>query len=289
MVPLIDNAEVFRQFVDLLPFGAYIADPARKVLYWNRRAEQITGFLAHDVVGHSCAEGILEHCTPGGAGVCDSERCPLLRVIREGQPAESRLSLRHRQGHRVPVLVRALPLRDEDGHITAIAEVFQEETVGPDGLCWITENIDRFDPQMGLPSIAASRAQLQMSLAHGLTESAVFMIELERLHELAVRRGREMTHVALRALGQTLSRMLNMPHYLGCWTDSRLLAVVPHCDPPRMELIGRQLEDAGSTCHVVWWGERVPLYAKVTATSLIEHETIDATLARLESTKAGEK
>jgi PAS domain S-box-containing protein len=50
-VCIFDNAELFRQFVDLLPFGAYIADPHHKFLYWNRRAENITGFLAQEVVG----------------------------------------------------------------------------------------------------------------------------------------------------------------------------------------------------------------------------------------------
>lgn len=288
-MPLFDNAEIFRQFVDLLPFGAYIADPARKILYWNRRAEQITGFLAQEVVGHNCAEDILEHCTHGGAGVCDSERCPLLRVVREGRAAEARLFLRHKAGHRVPVLVRTLPLRDEQGRISSVAELFQEETVGPDGLCWITENIDRFDSQMGLPSVTASRAQLQMSLAQEEIRYAAFVIELDQLQEMAVRRGREMTNVALRALGQTVSRMLTMPHYLGGWADSRLLVVVPHCNPKRMETIARMLQEAGSACNVVWWGERVPLAAKVKATLLETHESIDSTLARLESTGRGEK
>ncbi len=286
---LFDNAEIFRQLVDLLPFGAYIADPTRKILYWNHRAEQITGFLAQEVVGRSCAEDILEHCTHGGAGVCDSERCPLRRVMREGRPGEARLFLRHKAGHRVPVLVRALPLRDEQGPLSAIAEVFQEETVGPDGLCWVTENIDRFDAQMGLPSVAASKAQLQMSLAHEEIHSAVFVMELDQLQEMAVRRGREMTNIALRALGQTLSRMLTMPHYLGCWTDSRLLMVVPHCNQRRMESIARMLQEAGSACNVMWWGERVPLQAKVKSTLLEAHETIDSTLARLEPTRTGEK
>ena len=286
---LFDNTGVFRQFVDLLPFGAYIADPSRKILYWNRRAEQITGFLAHEVVGHSCSEDILEHCTHVGTGVCDSERCPLLQVVRQGRPAESRLFLRHKGGHRVPVLVRALPLRDEQGHLHSIAEIFQEETVGPNGLCWITENIDRFDPQMGLPSVTASKAQLQLSLSQEEIRSAVFVIELDQLQEMAVRRGREMTNIALRALGQTLSRMLTMPHYLGGWTDSRLLAVVPHCNQKRLESIVRMLQEAGSACDVVWWGERVPLRAKVTATLLEAHETIDSTLARLGSIRTGEK
>jgi hypothetical protein len=180
-------------------------------------------------------------------------------------------------------------LRDEQGHLSSIAEVFQEETVGPDGLCWITENIDRFDAQMGLPSVIASRAQLRMSLAQEEIRSAIFVIELDQLQEMAVHRGREMTNVASRALGQTLSRMLTMPHYLGCWTDSRLLAVVPHCDRDRMESIAGMLQDAGSACNVVWWGERVPLRAKVKATLLQPHEPLDSTLARLESNWAGEK
>lgn len=286
---IFDNAEVFRQFVDLLPFGAYIADPRRKVLYWNRRAEQITGFLAHEVVGRSCADGILEHCTPGGSGACDSGNCPLVRVVREGQPAESRLFLRHKQGHRLPVLVRALPLRDEHGKMTAIAEVFQEETVGPDGLCWITENIDRFDPQMGLPSIMASRAQLQLSLSHEEIHTVVFTITIEKLRDLAINRGREMANVAIRALAQTVSRLLTMSHYLGCWTEARLLVVVPHCHPDLMESLTQKLKDAGSSCGVVWWGERVVFKVAVNATMLEPQETLESLLARLEPQELGEK
>ena len=281
-MPLRDNPEIFRQLVDLLPFGAYIADPERRVLYWNRRAEQVTGFLSQEVVGHSCAKGLLEHCTPSGSGVCNSGSCPLARVIRDGQAAESRLLLRHKQGHRVPVLVRAIPLRDENGKIAAVAEVFREETVGPDGLCWVTENIDRFDQQMGLPSVSASRAQLRLSLAQEQIQTAVFLIEIERLQEMATRRGREMTNIALRALGQTVSRQLTMPHYLGGWPDSRLLAVIPHCDHSQLDFLTRTLEESGSSCHVMWWGERVAFRVKVLATCIEPQDTFDSLLVRID-------
>jgi PAS domain S-box-containing protein len=281
MVTVFDNPELFQQLVDLLPFGVYVADGERRIRYWNQRAAQITGYLAQEVVGRSCAQGLLEHCTPSGSGVCDSAHCPLGRVLRDGQAAESRLLLRHKQGHRVPVLVRAIGLRDGNGKITAVAEVFREETVGPSGLCWVTENIDRFDPQMGLPSVSASRAQLRLSLSQEEIYTAVFVIEIENLLEMATRRGHEMTNVGLRALGQTVSRLLTMPHYLGCWPDSRLLAVVPHCHRKQLDSLTKTLEEAGSCCNVMWWGERVTFRVKVISASIEPKETFESLMARL--------
>jgi GGDEF domain-containing protein len=286
-VSALDNAALFRQFVDQLPFGAYVADLGKKVLYWNRRAEQISGFLAQDVVGRSCADAILEHCSPGGSGVCASGSCPLARVIRDGSPAEARLFLRHKEGHRVPVLVRALPLRDDSGKIVAAAEVFQEESVGPDGLCWITEHIDRFDQEMGLPSEVASRAQLQLSLSLPQVPAAVFLIQIDNLRHLATSRGREMANAALRAVAQTTTRLLNMPHYLGMWTNSRLLAVIPNCSCELMLVIARTLEDAGSRCQITWWGERVSYQVSVRPLMLEQNESLDELLPRLDPHDAG--
>ena len=286
---VLDNPAIFREFVDLLPFGAYLVDTRRHILYWNHRAEQITGFLAQEVVGRNCPEGLLDHCAPGGSGVCNSEHCPLVRAMREGRPAESRLFLRHKEGHRVPVLVRALPLRDEHGRLTAIAEVFQEESVGPDGLCWITEDIDRFDKQMGLPSSAATRSQLQLSLSRMNIRSAAFVIEIEDLVQLVLHRGRELANVALRALAQTTSRMLTMPHYLGCWPASRLLVVVPNCESDCLEQLKSSLEDTGRSCSVTWWGERVQFRVRVRACMLEQPESLESLLLRLDPESAGEK
>lgn len=283
----LDNAAVFRQFVDLLPFGAYIVDPARRVLYWNQRAEQITGFLSQEVLGRTCGETLLDHCAPGGVGVCSSAACPLAIAQREGRSTEARLFLRHKEGQRVPVLIRTIPLRDENGRVRAVAELFQAESVGPDGLCWISEHIDRFDREMGLPSAAASRAQLQLSLSRSDIQTAAFVVEIERLRDMAVNRGREMANVALRALAQTVSRLLTMPHYLGCWPDARLLAVVPNCGPELLQTVAESLENTGSACGVTWWGERVVCRVRVRATVLHQTDTLESLLNRIDPAESG--
>lgn len=35
-----------------LPIGIYVLDKEQRVRFWNRGAEQITGYLAHEILGH---------------------------------------------------------------------------------------------------------------------------------------------------------------------------------------------------------------------------------------------
>ena len=48
--------------------------------------------------------------------------------MHDGQDRQARVYLRHRGGHRVPVSVRALPLRDAAGKITGAVETFTDDT-----------------------------------------------------------------------------------------------------------------------------------------------------------------
>src|SRR6202171_4736059 len=48
---LLDNPKLFRHLVEDLPVGIYIVDRERRIRFWNRGAEHLTGHLAHGVVG----------------------------------------------------------------------------------------------------------------------------------------------------------------------------------------------------------------------------------------------
>jgi PAS domain S-box-containing protein len=281
-VSCLQAVSTFQQFADLLPFGAYIVDPARKIVYWNRRAEQITGFLAQEVVGHSCDGDLLVHCGASGLVLCSCPQCPLLEVLRSGQSKQKHLYLQHKQGHRVPVLVRVLPLRDEHGRIEALAEIFQEESAGPEGLCWITEKAQRVDPELGIASMATTREQVELSLALPRVGLAAFLLTIEGLSDLSRSRGSEIVLLSLRALVQTVSHLLTMPHFLGRWTNQRLLALVPNCDYESLSELKLKIEAAGSACAVVWWGDRVSSHVSVRATIVQPDDSLEALMFRLD-------
>ena len=46
----------YKTVVDSLHDGLYFVDRNRVITYWNKAAEEISGFSAAEVVGRSCAE-----------------------------------------------------------------------------------------------------------------------------------------------------------------------------------------------------------------------------------------
>ena len=116
------------RLLDALPEGAYITDRDRRILYWNKAAERITGWASAEVIGRSCFENILCHIDKDGHPLCGKEYCPLHRSIVTEQPGELPLLIyaQTKSGRRVPVEVTVAPLRDEAGHVVGGVELFRD-------------------------------------------------------------------------------------------------------------------------------------------------------------------
>jgi phosphoserine phosphatase RsbU/P len=116
------------EILDALADGAYITDTSRKILFWNRAAERITGWSAKDVVGHRCSENILVHVDKDGHQLCGEEHCPLHRAMMTGEQSREPLLVfaQHKEGRRIPVEVSVAPLPAGDGQILGGIEIFRD-------------------------------------------------------------------------------------------------------------------------------------------------------------------
>jgi diguanylate cyclase (GGDEF)-like protein/PAS domain S-box-containing protein len=121
---LINNQD-FYEILENLYDGLYITDLQRRILFWNKAAERITGFSSEEVIGKSCADDILCHVDEAGCNLCENN-CPLSTTIKSGLPHESEIYLRHKQGHRVPVSVRVTPRFDDNGKVIGGIELFSD-------------------------------------------------------------------------------------------------------------------------------------------------------------------
>ena len=84
-----------RSIVDSLSDGVYVCDLDRRITYWSRAAERITGWAAADVLGRQCFDNVLCHIDKDGHLLCGEEYCPLHRSIVTG--TGSRAFNAHRQ------------------------------------------------------------------------------------------------------------------------------------------------------------------------------------------------
>jgi len=121
-----EKERFYKALLDNLYDGVYFVDRDRKITYWNKAAEHITGYKAEDILGRPCYDNILRHVTPDGEQLCLGE-CPLEKTKQDGKMREAHVFLHHKEGFRLPVWVRTTPIRDEAGNIMGAVEVFNSE------------------------------------------------------------------------------------------------------------------------------------------------------------------
>jgi PAS domain-containing protein len=103
-----EDPETYRTILESLQTGICVVDLRRKLLLWSDGAEQITGYLRHEVVGHECADNLLPHCNQAGCEMC-GDHCPLKAATREFNPVESLGFLHHKPDTGLRYTCGALP------------------------------------------------------------------------------------------------------------------------------------------------------------------------------------
>jgi PAS domain S-box-containing protein len=153
----VGSDEFYKQLLDNLYDGVYFVDRDRRITYWNRAAEKLTGFSADEVVGRSCFDNILNHVDACGTDLCHG-RCPLSFTMEDGCSREADVFLRHKRGHRVSVSVRATPISDDQGRIVGAIEIFSDNSAKLSA----QENSVRLEQALGRLDLA--NAQLRTEL-----------------------------------------------------------------------------------------------------------------------------
>lgn len=116
------------QILESINEGLYVTDTSRRIVYWGKGAERITGWPASEVVGKRCHEGVLCHIDKDGHQLCGEEHCPLHRSMVTAQSSIVPITVfaRTKDGGRVPMQVRVAPLLDRDGRVTGGVETFRD-------------------------------------------------------------------------------------------------------------------------------------------------------------------
>ncbi|MCL5270747.1 MAG: SpoIIE family protein phosphatase [bacterium] len=124
--------------LDSISDGVYVTDLDRRIIYWSKSAERITGWSREDMVGQTCYDQRLSHLDKDGHPLCGSDLCPLNRAIvtGEGGPVPMVVFARTRDGRRIPLRLSVAPIRGADGRIVGGVETFQDLSAQYDELAW---------------------------------------------------------------------------------------------------------------------------------------------------------
>jgi diguanylate cyclase (GGDEF)-like protein/PAS domain S-box-containing protein len=224
----------FENLVDNLYDGVYFVDPTRKILYWNQGAERITGYSREEMLGRYCPDNILQHVDSTGRALC-LVGCPLTRAIHDGVAREEEIYLRHKEGHRVPVLVKSSPIRGEEGRIIGAVEIFSDNSRHKDASlkAQAMERQAMMDVVTGLGNRRYCEKMLEGMLEEQKRRRksfGVLMADIDLFKAVNDTFGHDVGDEVLRMVAKTLSNNMRGLDYLGRWGGEEFLLLVSDVD-----------------------------------------------------------
>jgi PAS domain S-box-containing protein len=278
---LLDNPTLFRHVLDDLPMGIYLVDRELRIRFWNRRAEQLTGHLGQEVMGHVLEE-IVQACDRSGHRLI-GENCPVTIALRQGLPQHSTAYYLHKNGHRVALSIRVWAVLEasdaSEGAAVLLEEAFvaSEELSGP-------PMYGCLDATTGIPSRRLTQAVLNECMA-GVEKShlgfGVLRIRVLRLEEFRAKHGPQSGVPFLRTAAHTLRHSLDPENFLGCWGENEFLAVLPTAIPVTVATTAETVWNLLRHSEVLWWGDRFPIASEVACTMATPGSDLESLLEEM--------
>jgi PAS domain S-box-containing protein len=282
-----DQPELYRSLLENLPIGVYILDRERRVRFWNRGAEHLTGHLAHEAIGQDGTGHLLEPCDSQGR-ILSGDGCPVTATLTHGHAQQCTVFYLHKNGHRVAVRARTRAILAHHDVIAGAIVLFEEAFVLREDECG-HPMYGCLDPTTGIPSHRLTRAVLSECMA-GMEQSqqgfSVLRIRVLGLDEFRSKHGIQSAIPFLRTAAHTLRHSLDPENFLGRWGADEFMAVLPSASPVMAAATAETIWSLITHSEISWWGDRFPVKAVVSYTVAWPGDKLEKLLNGLEPAHA---
>ncbi len=278
------SSSFYEKVLDSMQDGVYFVNQERKITYWNEGAERLAGFAAREAIGKHCCDDLMGHVDEAGKSLC-ANGCPLTSVMRDGQPRMAEFFLRHKNGHRVPVSVRVVPMRNSAGNIVGAAEVFSDSGMKSKFENRISE-LERIafrDALTGLPN----RRHIELKVEQGLQDHqrmgrlyGLLMFDVDRFKHVNDNYGHEVGDTLLKAVGETVLRGLRPADIVGRWGGEEFLVLAPDVDALALGDLAERCRVLIGKSSITAGASRVSVTASIGATVLSHSDCAESAIGR---------
>jgi diguanylate cyclase (GGDEF)-like protein/PAS domain S-box-containing protein len=266
-MPELSDPVIYQTVLDGLQTGVYIVDRNRRIRFWNEGAEQITGYLRQDVVGRL----LRDHLLATGDDVKDfgsDPADPINIVFRDGKPTIKDVSILHKDGYRIPIILRTNPIRNSRGAVVGAAESFEKNRSASD---WGRRQ-SGFADFGCLDAVTGVAAQsfMQTQLLENLTIYAehhipfgILLIQVDHFDQFCASRGPGIVPALLRIIAQSMENCVRPTDLVGCWGENQFIAILLECKESEVVLVGERVRKMIARSEIEWWGDKFSVTSPV--------------------------
>lgn len=231
--------------LDQITDAVYYVDANRRILFWNKACEIITGFKKDEVIGLCCSDNILRHIDFEGNELCLT-KCPLAFTLHDKKSRENIVLLHHKDGHRVAVEIKVFPILDERGIVKGAVEIFREKR-GDDEKKIEIENLKK-DLYIDELTEVYNRKYLNVILNEKLNlwkvqkfNIGVIFIDIDNFKMINDTYGHKVGDDILKMVSKSFKSAIRGTDFLIRWGGEEFLAILPNVNKEKLELIAERI------------------------------------------------
>ena len=239
------DEDFYKILLDNLYDGVYFVDLHRKITYWNKSAESLTGYKGTEIMGKHCWDNILVHVDLEGKSLCHGP-CPLVRAMNEDTMLEQEVYLRHKDGHRVSVLVRASPIKDREGRTIGAVEIFSDNSprINLEHKVEELQKLALLDPLTRIGNRRYAELIMHTKLdemrRYGWNFGVLFM-DVDNFKKINDTYGHETGDKVLQMVAKTLQNGVRSSDVVIRWGGEEFIAFIAHVDNQQLSDLANKL------------------------------------------------
>ena len=269
--------QLFLEIINNLRDGVYYVDTGRRIQFWNKAAEEITGYTSAEIVGKECHTTHLNHIDTEGCPLC-SVGCPLFATIIDGNRHVDNVFVRHKSGYRIPITVNVFPIH-EHGDVVGAVEVFTQNSpkAYEDNLIEELAGIAMHDKLTGLPN----RRYLESFLEYKLSEYqrfgrlfALVFADIDNFGRFNNEYGHEAGDAVLCNIAASLKKSIGHADLVGRWGGEEFVGIYTVSKDYKATIVAEKLRQLVRNTEVIHKGEPLRVSISVGATVVRKEDTI---------------
>jgi diguanylate cyclase (GGDEF)-like protein/PAS domain S-box-containing protein len=275
---------LLKNLLDNLGEGVYFVDTKRQISYWNKAAEQISGYSAEDVLGSVCSENILVHLDEQGNSLCQ-KGCPLEATIRDGLIRESTVYMLHKNGHRVSVSTIVTPLYDDDQKTVGAVEIFRENSQD----LVLKERVSNFEKLSLIDDLTeiGNRRFAEITLEAKFNEFkrygwqfGLIFADIDNFKRVNDSFGHDVGDRVLRLVAKTMKASVRSLDAVFRWGGEEFLNIISNTDYPSLTQIAERVRFMVETSELGLENERLKVTISIGATLAKAEDNPDSIIKR---------
>ena len=270
--------------LNTLPEGLCFIDLKGRIRFWNRAAEQISGFTAAEAMSSRKIDQVLSYS--------DSEGHPIAPASFELAQTMERSNdsfIRHKNGFHLPVRLRKLPLLSDVGAPLGVIDVFTSRTKA--GSPPVSQN---FDTELSTGTALSTKELVDLiaSAIHRQERNAAsagfLLVEIHNFAGQSRQYGPEAAQKLTSLVVETALRCMHRDSWCGEWSEGHILLVLTNHGEPETQKLADRLRSLIQSSQFRWWGELISLRVTVGTTLVHKGDHPDQIIRRLERSVASQ-